>query len=85
MIFHKKKKREALMFDGNILEVVNSFRYLILVLSLDVQVILLRVKSMPLIKHNERFFSLLKMARKKNLPTDVLLDLYRKMVMPVML
>ena len=83
MIFHKKKKREVLSFNGNVLEIVDSFRYLGVEFSRTGN--FAKGKKYAFDKAQRALFSLLKMSRKKNLPTDVLLDLYRKMVIPVML
>ena len=83
MIFHKKKQRGVFYFNGNVLEVVDSFRYLGVEFSRTGN--FAKGKKYSFDKAQRALFALLQNARKKNLPTDIVLDLYKKMVVPVML
>ena len=83
VIFHKRKCRENFKFNGNNLEVVDSFRYLGIEFSRTGN--FAKGKKYAFDKAQRALFALLKTARDKNLPTDILLDLYQKMVVPVML
>ena len=83
MIFHKRKKSETLRFDSTVLEVVDSFRYLGVEFSRTGS--FAKGKKYAFDKAQKALFSLLQSARRKNFPIDVLLDLYQKMVIPVLL
>ena len=83
VIFHKRKCREKFKFNGNDVEVVDSFRYLGIEFSRTGN--FAKGKKYAFDKAQRALFALLKTSREKNLPTDILLDLYQKMVVPVML
>ena len=83
MIFHKRKQRNIFKFNGLALDTVDSFRYLGVEFSLTGN--FAKGKKYAFDKAQRALFSLLQTARMKQFPTDVLLDLYQKMVVPVML
>ena len=83
MIFHRRKQTHVFKFNGLALDVVDSFRYLGVEFSRTGN--FAKGKKYSFDKGQRALFSLLQTARRKSLPTDVLLDLYKKMVIPVML
>ena len=87
MIFQKRKRPRAnadvFKFDSNILEIVESVKYLGVEFSTNGTFTLAKKSAFD--KASRAMFSLLQTARRQHLPIDVVMDLFEKMVVPILL
>ena len=87
MIFQKRKRPRAnadvFEFNSNILEIVDSFKYLGVEFSANGT--FTKTKKAAFDKASRAMFSLLQTARRQHLPIDVVMDLFEKMVIPILL
>ena len=79
----KGKKKSDFRYNGNILEVVDEFRYLGVVFNYKgtFKECQNDIKS----KANRAIFALLSKGRKLNLPVDIMLELFDKTILPILL
>ena len=87
MIFQKRKRprvnADVFTFKSENLELVDDFRYLGIDFSSNGT--FTKAKKAAYDKASRAMFSLLQTARRQNLPIDVVMDLFDKMVVPVLL
>ena len=87
MIFQKRKRprtnADVFQFDSRVLEIVDSFRYLGVEFSANINFNL--AKKAAFDKASRAMFSLLQTARRQHLPIDVVMDLFDKMVIPILM
>ena len=87
MIFQKRKRPRAngdiFTFNSNTLEIVDSFKYLGVEFSANGSFTL--AKKAAYDKASRAMFGLLQTARRQHLPIDVILDLFDKMVLPIIM